>query len=137
MEQQARCKKCGRILKSPQSIALGMGSTCAGIASRAGSASPIRQKRSSGKAYKNDYDSSRSTPIAGDLSPKPLTARQLREQRRKLFEERKPFGCGIFVKTRKPLIYVPTENGFWKENWTGREISHERLKGYLRKYQFI
>ncbi len=137
MEQQARCKKCGRILKSPQSIALGMGSACAGIASSAGRASPIRQKRSSGKSYKNHYDSNRSTPFAGDLSTKLLTARQLREQRRKLFEERKPFGCGIFAKTRKPLIYVPTENGFWKENWTGREISHERLKGYLRKYQFI
>jgi hypothetical protein len=137
MEQQARCKKCGRILKSPQSIALGMGSTCAGIASCTGRASSIRQRRSSGKAYKNDHGSNRSTPLTGDLSPKPLTARQIREQRRRLFEEHKPFRCGIFAKTRKPLIYVPTETGSWKEDWTGKEISHERLKGYLRKYQFI
>jgi len=137
MEQQARCKKCGRVLKSPQSIALGMGTTCAGMASSTGRASSIRQKISSGKAYKNDHGSNRGTPLTGDLSPKPLTARQIKEQRRRLFEERKPFGCGIFAKTRKPLIYVPTENGSWKENWTGREISHERLKGYLRKYQFI
>jgi hypothetical protein len=137
MEQQARCKKCGRILQSPQSIALGMGSTCAGMASSAGKASPIRQKRRSGKAYKNNYGSEPDIPLTGDLSPKPLTARQIREQRRRLFEERKPFGCGIFAKTRKPLIYVPTENGSWKEDCSGREISHDRLKGYLRKYQFI
>lgn len=137
MEQQARCKKCGRILKSPQSIALGMGSTCAGIASSTGRVSSIRQKRSSGKAYKNDPVGRKNTPLTGDLSSKSLTMRQIREQRRRLFEERKPFRCGIFSKTRKPLIYVPTENGSWKEDWTGREISHERLKGYLRKYQFI
>jgi hypothetical protein len=137
MEQQARCKKCGRILKSPQSIALGMGSTCAGIASTAGKAARIRQKRRSGKAYKNESAGRKNTPIAGDLSPKSSTMRQIREQRRRLFEERKPFRCGIFAKTRMPLIYVPTENGLWRENSTGREISHEWLKGYLRKYQFI
>ena len=137
MEQQARCKKCGRILKSPQSIALGIGSTCAGIASSTGRASSIRQKRSSGKAYKNDSDGRKSASLTGGLSSKSLSMRQIREQRRRLFEERKPFRCGIFAKTRKPLIYVPTENGLWKENWTGKEISHERLKGYLRKYRFI
>ncbi len=137
MEQKARCKKCGRILKSPQSIALGMGSTCARIAFGAGKTMKVRQKRSSGKLYDNNYSGRQNITLPGDLSPKRLTARQIREQRRKLFEERKPFGCGIFAKSRKPLIYVPTENGFWKENWTGKEISHERLKGYLRKYQFI
>ncbi|MGE5464828.1 MAG: DUF6011 domain-containing protein [Syntrophothermus sp.] len=137
MEQQARCKKCGRILKSPQSIALGMGSTCAGMTSSASRATQVRQKRSSGKPYKIDYVSKQKISLTGDLSTKPLTSRQIREQRRRLFEERKPFRCGIFAKTRKPLIYVPTENGLWKEDWSGREISHDRLKGYLRKYQFI
>jgi hypothetical protein len=137
MEQQARCKKCGRILKSSQSIALGMGSTCAGMASKVGKAAQISQKRSSSKAYKNNSDGRKNTPLTGDLSSKPLTMRQVREQRLRLFEERKPFRCGIFAKTRTPLIYVPTENGLWKENSTGREISHEWLKGYLRKYQFI
>jgi hypothetical protein len=137
MEQQARCKKCGRMLKSPQSIALGMGSTCAGLTSGAGKAARVRQKRKPERAYKNDAVGRKNTPLAGDLSSKSFTMRQIREQRRRLFEERKPFRCGIFAKSRKPLIYIPTENGSWKENWTGREISHERLKGYLRKYQFI
>jgi hypothetical protein len=137
MEQQARCKKCGRILKSPQSIAIGMGSTCAGVASSVGKATQVHQKIGSGKAYKNDAVDRKNEPLTGDLSSKSLTMRQIREQRRRLFEERKPFRCGIFAKTREPLIYVPAENGLWKEDWTGREISHERLKGYLRKYQFI
>jgi hypothetical protein len=137
MEQQARCKKCGRILKSPQSIALGMGSTCAGVASGAGKAAQVRQTRRSSRVHKNDAAGRKNTPLVGDLSSKSLTMRQIREQRRRLFEDRKPFRCGIFAKTREPLIYVPAENGLWKEDWTGREISHERLKDYLRKYEFI
>ena len=97
----------------------------------------IRQKRSSGKAYKNDYGSQKNTPLTGDLSSKPLTLARSESSDGDYLRSENHFGCGIFAKTRKPLIYVPTENGSWKEDWTGKEISHERLKGYLRKYQFI
>ena len=36
MEKNPRCKKCGRLLKSPLSIASGMGPKCAGVSLRLG-----------------------------------------------------------------------------------------------------
>jgi len=51
MEKQLRCKKCGRRLKSPMSIAIGMGSKCAGITSTHGKSVRVRIKPSSGVAY--------------------------------------------------------------------------------------
>lgn len=53
MEGQPRCKKCGRILKSPVSIARGMGPKCAGVSAASGMSIHARVKRSSGMAYQN------------------------------------------------------------------------------------
>jgi hypothetical protein len=50
---------------------------------------------------------------------------------------RVPFQCGMLLPKRKPLVYTPLDDGSWKENPTGRVISHERLQEYLRQYRFI
>ena len=142
MEGQAKCKKCGRVLKSPASIARGMGSTCAGIMATSGRSLRARCKQSSGKTYQGAGASSKQSPLfPGDLSTKRLSKREvfrrIREERRRLFEERRPFQCGVLSRTRTPLVYVPAGDGGWKENHSGRIIPHEKLHDYLKRYQFI
>jgi hypothetical protein len=77
----------------------------------------------------------------GDLPTKRLGKRELyrrrREERRRSFETREPFQCGLLLPIRKPLIYEPMDDGNWKESPTERVISHERLHEYLRHYRFI
>jgi len=48
---QPRCKKCGRPLSSPESIARGMGPECAGISSSRGKSRPARKRNGSGSTY--------------------------------------------------------------------------------------
>ena len=142
MEEQARCKKCGRVLKSPASVARGMGSTCAGTTPGAGKNLKIRARRSSGKSYSATGPSRiQNTAVFGDLSPKPISKRELfrraRDERRKLFEERRPFQCGILTRTHTPLIYLPLGESGWKESHSGRVIPHERLQAYLKQFSLI
>ena len=63
--------------------------------------------------------------------------RRRREERRRLFETRLPFQCGLVLPARKPLVYTPMEDGSWREDYSGRVISHERLQQYLVRYGFI
>ncbi len=143
MEKQSRCKKCGRVLKSPASIARGLGSICAGVtATTSGKSVHTRVKRSSRVAYQTVGSDHAQAPLfPGDLSTKRLSKRELyrrrRDERRHSFETREPFQCGILLPKRKPLVYIPLDDGNWKEDPSGRVISHERLQEYLRQYRLI
>lgn len=48
---QPRCKKCGRPLSSPESIARGMGPECAGISAGRRKSAPARRRNGSGSTY--------------------------------------------------------------------------------------
>jgi hypothetical protein len=142
MEGKPRCKKCGRVLKSPASIARGVGSVCAGEAGTQGKMVHVRMKRSSGKTYQSLGVGERQAPLfSGGASGKSLSKKELyrkcKEERRHSFETRQPFQCGLLMPKRKPLVYEPLEDGNWQENPNGRIISHERLQKYVMKYRFI
>ncbi len=142
MEKQPRCKKCGRRLKSPLSIARGMGPECAGIKSTSGRSVRVQSKPSTRTAYyEKTLDQVQAPLFTGELPKKRLSKRELfrrhREERRRLFETRLPFQCGLVLPARKPLVYTPLEDGSWLENHSERVISHERLQDYLKRYQFI
>ncbi len=142
MEENSRCKKCKRVLKSPISIARGMGPKCAGVSTTRGKGFHARITRSSGTAYQSvGSDQLQTSLFPGDLPTKSFSKRELyrrrKEERRRSFETREPFQCGMLLPKRKPLIYTPLDDGSWKENPTGRVISHDRLKEYLRQYRFI
>lgn len=142
MEEQARCKKCGRVLKSPASIARGMGSTCAGTTPPVGKSSTLRIQQGSAKPYSTTGPKRfQNAASYGDLSNKPLSKREMfrkvRDERRKLFEERRPFQCGVLTRTHIPLIYLPLGESGWKENHSGRVIPHERLQAYLKRFSLI
>lgn len=143
MEVKPRCNKCGRVLKSPASISRGIGPKCAGISAKSGKSVQARIKQSYGVVYENVGSSPMQTPtfFPGDLPTKRMSKRGLyrrrREERRQSFETHEPFQCGMLLPKRKPLVYTPLGDGSWKENPTGREISHERLQEYLRQYHLI
>lgn len=142
MEKQARCKKCGRRLKSPLSVARGMGPKCAGIKSTSGRSVRVHSKPGSRTAYSDKTPDQVQAPLfSGALPKKRLSKRELfrrrREERRRLFETRLPFHCGLVMPARKPLVYIPLEDGSWREEYSGRVISHERLQQYLIRFRFI
>lgn len=142
MEGQPKCIKCGRILKSPASVARGMGSKCAGITATTGRTFHSRYKQSAGITYQGmGANNKQATLFSGDLSTKRLSkrevSRRLKEERNRLFAERKPFQCGILSRTRTPLVYVPAGDKGWMENHSGRIIPHEELHKYLKRYQLI
>lgn len=142
MEKQPKCKKCGRRLKSPLSIAIGMGPKCAGITSASGRSVRVQSKQSSRTAYSDKTIVQVQTPLfMGELPKKRLNKielfRRRREERRRLFETRLPFQCGLVLPARKPLVYIPLEDGSWREDYSGRVISHERLQQYLVRFRFI
>ena len=142
MKENPRCKKCRRVLKSPISIARGMGPKCAGVSVTPGKSFCTRIKRTSGRAYQGSGSDHTQTPLfPGDVPTKRLSKRELyrrrREERRRSFEMRVPFQCGMLLPKRKPLIYTPLDDGSWKENLSGRIISQERLQENLRRYGFI
>jgi hypothetical protein len=142
MKKQPRCKKCGRQLKSFMSIVRGMGPKCAGGSVTSGKSVCARNKQSSGLSYQSlDLEQIQTPLFPGDLPAKRLSKkelyRRLQEERRRLFEMRMPFQCGMLLLKRKPLIYTPLDDGSWKENPSGRVISHERLQEYLKQYRFI
>ncbi len=142
MEKKERCKKCGRRLKSPLSIAIGMGPKCAGIKPTSGRSVHARNKSSSCTAYSDKKLVQMQAPLfTGELPKKRLSKRELfrrrREERRRLFETRLPFQCGLVLPARKPLVYIPLEDGSWREDYSGRVVSNERLQQYLVRYRFI
>jgi hypothetical protein len=142
MEGNPRCKKCGRALKSPASIARGMGSKCAGVTATSGRKVLLKVRRSSGRAYPSvGMSGGQSLFFPGESPVKPLSKKEIyrerKEERRRSFETRQPFQCGLLLPKKMPLVYEPLEDGSWKENPSGRVIPHERLQQYLTKYRFI
>jgi hypothetical protein len=129
-------------LKSPTSIARGMGSTCAGTTPPAGKSFHLRIRRDSAKPYSiTGPNIMQNTACYGDLSDKPASKREVfrrtRDERRKLFEARLPFQCGVLTRTHTPVIYLPLGDSGWKENHSGRVIPHERLQAYLKRFSLI
>ena len=142
MEETAKCKKCGRVLKSAISIARGMGSICAGVGASSGKSIKTKTRKISGKAYPSPAPIPTQTLLfSGELPSKRLSKRELhrrrREERRRLFETREAFQCGLLLPKRQPLVYIPLDDGSWQENPSGRVISNERLQHYLVRYRFI
>ena len=142
MERTVKCKKCGRVLKSPLSIAMGMGPKCAGVSSAQGCRIHIGIRRSSGKSYQAvGMGGMQSLLISPEHAERKLSKKELsrrrRDERRRLFEQRQPFQCGILTRGKTPLIYEPTGEKEWKDKVSGRVISHEHLQDYLRRYRFI
>lgn len=142
MERQPRCIKCGRVLKSPASIARGMGSKCAGISITGGKTFHMRIEGKANKACQNTGNNAPANAVfPHDLSTKSLHNRtnisRTKAERRRLFDERKPFQCGVLTRTHTPLIYVPAGDSTWKENHSGRTIPHEALQNYLKRYNLI
>jgi len=139
MEALPRCKKCRRILKSAASIARGMGSKCAGVSFTSGKTFHSRIRGRSGSAYQSTGgNASTGLVLPNAFSAKCLRKRadisHIKAERRKLFDERKPFQCGVLTRTHTPLIYVPAGDSAWKENHSGRTIPHETLQNYLKRY---
>ena len=142
METKIKCKKCGRVLKSAISIARGMGPICAGISSTSRKRFINKSIKNTGVANSSVRPGHTHTPMfSGDLPSKRLSKRELhrrrKEERRRLFETRLPFQCGVVLPKRMPLVYTPLKDGSWQENPSGRVISHERLQQYLLRYSFI
>lgn len=142
MEGNPQCKKCGRALKSPASIARGMGSKCAGVTATSGRRVRPKVRRSTGRAYDGvGVSGGQSLLFPGESPAKPLSKKEMyrkrKEERRRSFETRQPFQCGLLLPKKMPLVYEPLEDGSWKENPSGRVIPHERLQQYLTKYRFI
>lgn len=142
MEGKPRCKKCGRALRSPASIARGMGSKCAGITTTSGRRVRPKVRRSTGRDYDGiGMSGGQSLLFPGGPPARPLSKkeiyRQRKEERRRSFETRQSFQCGLLLPKKMPLVYEPLEDGSWKENPSGRVIPHERLQEYLTKYRFI
>ncbi|MEI7847314.1 MAG: DUF6011 domain-containing protein [Chloroflexota bacterium] len=142
MKGKPKCKKCGRVLKSPLSIALGMGPKCAGISLAKGQDVRVVNRRSSGVAYAGPEIGSVQTPLIPSSKPeKKVSKRELvrkqRSERRRLFEQRKSFQCGFLAGGKTPLIYEPAGEKEWKDKASGGVLSQERLQDYLKRYRFI
>ena len=142
METAITCKKCGRVLKSPLSIAMGMGPKCAGVTLIKGKRLKIGIRRSSGRIYNAVGSGSSQMPmLISQTLEKKLSrkeqARRQREERKRLFDERQSFQCGTLVRSKVPLMYEPVGEKEWKDSLSGRVMSQEQLQAYLMRYRFI
>ena len=74
---ESRCKKCGKVLRDPESIARGMGPKCAGVFSGGGSLK-VKIGRRSGTLYSLSFSGSvqATLPIVETL-PKNLSQSEL------------------------------------------------------------
>jgi hypothetical protein len=142
MNGKPRCKKCGRVLKSPLSIALGTGPKCARISLASGQGVSVGNRPSFCNAYHDRGTGGVQTPLTSsdnpekNMSKKELFLRQ-RAERRLMFEQRQSFQCGFLAREKTPLIYEPMGERDWKDGASGKILSHERLQDYLIRYQFI
>lgn len=142
METTVKCKKCGRVLKSQLSIAMGMGPKCAGVSLTAEKKLNIGIRRSSGKIYNAVGAGSAQMPLMFSKMPEKKLSRKekahrLREERRRLFEQRQSFQCGRLVHSQTLLMYEPVGERDWKDSLSGRIIPQEQLQAYLMRYRFI
>lgn len=143
METTVKCKKCGRVLKNPVSVVMGMGPKCAGVSPSRGGRFRLGIRQSSGKAYGAvGMTSATQMPMMPAELPvrKPSRkelAHRLREERQRAFEQRRAFQCGMVVRTKSPLVYEPVGEQEWRDSLSGKVLSQEQLRGYLMQYRFI
>ena len=143
MAQKPRCKKCGRVLRNPISIARGMGPVCAGEMGKGRWLYKSRSHQSHSQSY-DAVGSSATQPrllVQSLESPKKQTPRRerlrwVRTQRKISFLSRQPFQVGINASTRDPVVYNPIGTDDWID-LQGKRISHENLGRYLQRYHFI
>ena len=141
MESTVKCKKCGRVLKNPLSVALGMGQKCAGVSlQRQRFHASARQ--SSGRAFNAVGAGGLQIPLLPSQPPEKKISRKemvrrKREERRRLFEQRQSFQCGRLVRSKTPLMYEPVGDKEWKDSMSGKVIPQEQLQAYLIRYRFI
>ncbi len=136
-----RCIKCGRRLKSAESIARGIGPKCAGT-SGSNRRVQIRTQHPNGLAYSVGATDGHQQPMPiGDAPSRRISKKEVirrkKEERRRRFEARLPFQCGVLIASRRPLVYVPLPDDIWKEEHSGRTIPHARLQDYLLRYKLI
>ncbi len=136
-----RCIKCGRRLKSLESIARGIGPKCARVSGRSRSVR-IRLSGRNRSAYPLGLADSHLQPMPIGAPPrrrisKREVIRRKKEERRRRFEARLPFQCGVLVASRRPLVYLPLPDDKWREEHSGRTIAHARLQDYLLRYGLI
>ena len=136
-----RCIKCGKRLKSPESIARGRGPKCAGVSGRSRNVRVGLSNRN-GSAYSLGLaDSHQQSMPIGVTSTRRISKREIirikKVERRRRFEARLPFQCGMLVASRRPLVYLPLPDDKWKEEHSGRTIPHARLQDYLMRYGLI
>jgi hypothetical protein len=143
MSQKPRCKKCGRVLSDPVSIARGMGPVYAGDTGRAGRRPQVRSRRSAGRTYDAVGGGAQQSPLPVQVAEQPKPERSKRERIRSIrstrkahFLAREPIQIGINTRTREPVIYSPVGVDGWEDE-QGRQVSHEFLQSYLQRYQFI
>lgn len=135
-KDRPRCSVCGRPLRNPNSIARGVGPTCAGNSSKGRKMrAPTHAQRSSGSVHTSLGSSGAKCDLPVVDANKRLSRREMRKVRRELFEQRQPFSTGVDSQTGKPVIFVPTDDGAWKCG--NRIIPHDQLYQYLLRYRLI
>ena len=144
MVHKPRCKKCGRVLRNPASIARGLGPVCAGETGKGRRRyKKSRSYQPNGRTYAAVGSGSNQLliPIQSHEAAKrrPRKRDRLRRvqmQRKTNFLSRQPFQVGINARTREPVIYSPVGTDGWID-LQGTRISHENLGRYLQRYYFI
>jgi phage FluMu protein Com len=142
METNVKCRKCGRVLKKPASIAMGMGPKCAGVSITAGKKLHAGNRRQAGKTYNAVGISHSQIPLVFSKIPENQSsmramARRQREERRRLFQERRAFQCGKSAQAKTPLVYEPVGEKEWKDSLSGKVLSQEQLQAHLRRSRLI
>ena len=104
------CKKCGRPLRDPLSIAIGVGPECRGATSRSSRSPKISQKRSHGSTYGAAAVDARSAALANG----------------------QPIETGLRdARTKQPLVYLPDGRGNYIDQRTGRAFTRAEVRDYL------
>jgi hypothetical protein len=142
METTVKCKKCGRMLKNPASVVMGMGPKCAGVSMATGKKLQVGNRHHTGKTYNSmGTDHSQIPLMLSQMQEKKTSRREhaliQREERRRLFQERRAFQCGLWVRAKTPLIYEPVGEKEWKDSLSGKIVPQEQLQAILIRSQLI
>ncbi|HSW63814.1 MAG TPA: DUF6011 domain-containing protein [Dissulfurispiraceae bacterium] len=123
-----RCKKCGRTLRDPLSIARGMGPECSGAApiKKGSSRAKVAQKGRSPQSY-SLASAIGKTGSVGQAVEKPLN---LRRNRAEAFYNREQFTVG-------KSAFTPLGDERWIDESTQKVIAHQYLEGWLLRYGLI
>lgn len=115
MTNAPKCKKCGRPLRDPVSISIGLGPKCRGAASSGTAVQvPAQHNRHSPQAY----------AVAESIT---------RREQALLADE--PLTVGHDPLTKQPHVYKPDGQGNYTHD--GSTITRENLINYMKRYGFI